>query len=322
MSNTILLTAPEAACLSALRAGKERKPAIALDAGLTIGRADQALIGLLQLHLVTNGPRRVWRITSLGQDADVAIKPVVRTRGRLPNTSEKPGRAASRLLALLDRPRRGIELVELLSVSRQRIHQMISDLAALRLIRLADPAFPTFLVTRHDDPSLLLRPDQERVLSVFRGSVATTLAKIAEAVQMPIGKVRPIAGFLQQAGLIETAGAVKHGDLYRQTAAGAAHWQRSARERPAGLYSLQFRSSRVLAVFACLDRDGPIRTRDVGLALGIPQPVINGLMQNLKRKGMVRTATAERHSPYVLTADGVEMLAAMRRLADGEAAMA
>jgi len=320
MSNTISLTTSEAACLNALRSGNERKALIALEAGLTIRRTDQALAVLLEHDLVTTERSRTWHLTPRGRDADIAIKPVVRTRGRPLNTGAAPGAAGSRMLALLDRPRRGAELAQLLGVSRQRIHQLIADLAALGLIRLADPDFPTFLVARKDDASLLLRPDQERVLSVFPAAAATTLSKITAAVQMPLEKVVGLVHSLREVGFIEKTGTAVHGELYRLTPAGATHWQRSTAERQADLPSLPFRSQRVQAVFACLDRDGPIRTRDVGLALGIPQPIINGLMQTLKRRGMVRTETDARHSPYILTPAGVAMLAAMERQAKGDVA--
>ncbi len=322
MPSSIQLTAPEAACLNALRAGKERKTPLAREAGLTIKRTEAALVVLREQHLVTTVRGRVWSVTPLGRDADIEIKPIVRSRGRPINTAATPGPSALRLLALLDRPRSGAELGLELGVTRQRIHQIITDLIALDRIRVADPTFPTFMIARKDDPTLLLRPDQVRVLSVFPEFTATTLSRVAAAVQMPIAKVTGIGRSLMEAGLIETAGATTtYGDLYRQTPAGAAHWQRSTTERQAELPSLQFRSDRVRTVFACLHRDGPIRTRDVGLALEIPQPVINGLMQNLKRKGMVRTVSDARHAPYILTPAGVDMLAAMDRLAAGDVAI-
>jgi DNA-binding MarR family transcriptional regulator len=103
---------------------------------------------------------------------------------------------------------------------------------------------------------------------------------------------------------------VTKGDLYRLTAAGSAHWQRSATARRADIPPLPFRSGRVFAVLSFLATRGPTRTRDVGHALGISQTSMNALMQTLKRKKMVRTQSDAHHAPYELTQDGRETLAA------------
>jgi predicted transcriptional regulator len=320
MSKLISLTAPEAACLEALRSGTERKALIALQAGLSLRRTMRALGTLASSNLAVNNDGRAWHLTPEGKTVDIAITQAFRTRGRKPMTRSAPGPAAARLLALLDRPRHGAELMTLLGVTRQRVHQLVVALSAFGMIRFADPTYPTFVVARKDDPSSLLRPDQERVLSAFPETVATTLSKVALVVHMSSAKVASTAESLRETGLIEKTGIATYGDLYRLTAAGSAHWQRSSTANHADVPPLPFRSDRVRAVLSCLESQGPIRTRDVGLGLGISQTSINALMQYLKRKNTVRTQTDARHAPYELTPDGRKMLAAMQRQAGAAAA--
>ena len=313
MLDPVPLTAPEAACLEALRSGTERKELIALQAGLNLRQTTRALGRLASLGLAAINDRRTWNLTPRGKKVDIAIVTAMRTRGRKPTTKLVPGASAGRLLALLDqRPRRGAELAALLGVTRQRVHQLVVSLFASGLVRSADPASPAFAIALKNDPTVLLRRDQERVLSAFAGTEATTPSKIGAVVHMVIGKVTIIAQSLRDQGLIERVGLTAYGDLYRLTVAGSAHWQRSAIARRADAPPLPFRSDRVRAVLSCLQNEGPIRTRDVGLGLGIPQPSINALMQYHKRKNAVHTQTDARHAPYELTPNGREMLAAMR----------
>jgi DNA-binding MarR family transcriptional regulator len=312
MPESISLTAPEVACLEALRSGTERKVLIALQVRLNLRQTSNALRRLAALDLASIDDRRTWHLTPRGKSADISIVPAARTRGRKPTVSLAPGASAARLLALLDRPRRGAELSTLLGVTRQRVHQLVVALSAQGLIRFADPTFPTFVVALKDDPSTLLRPDQERVLSALPETEATTLSRIALVVHMPVGKLAAIAASLRAAALIEASGTATYGELYRLTAAGSAHWQRSANTRHADTPPLPFRSDRVRAVLSCLESQGPIRTRDLGRGLGISQTSINALMQYLKRRNTVRTHTDARHAPYELTSDGRQVLAAMQ----------
>ena len=312
MPRPILLTAPEAACLGALRSCTERKVQIALRAGLNLRQTSRALGTLASLGLASTNARHAWHPTPRGKTAKISIAPAVRTRGRKPMTRSVAGTSATRLLALLDRPRRGSELTTLLGVTRQRVHQLVVALSALGLIRFADPTYPTFAIALKNDPSILLQPGQERVLSAFPENEATTLSKVTLVVQMTAGKVATIAESLREAGLIEKTGTATYGDLYRLTAAGSGHWQRSTTARRADIPPLPFRSDRVRTVLSYLQSHGPKRTRNIGLALGISQTSINALMQYLKRKNTVRTQTDARHAPYELTPDGREMLAAMQ----------
>jgi DNA-binding MarR family transcriptional regulator len=207
-------------------------------------------------------------------------------------------------------------LPALLGVTRQRIHQLVGVLVALDLVRTADPDFPGFALARKDDPSTLLRPDQQHVLSALPdGGATTTLSRIARAACTSHARAATVLEALSKAGLVEKAEATTYGDSYRLTADGAAHWQRSATRPRAGIAGppLPFRSDRIRDVLSLLAGQGPTRTRDIGRELGVAQPTINALMQYLKRKKAVRTQSDARNAPYELTPDGREMAAALQR---------
>lgn len=320
--NRILLSASESACLQALREGAERKVRIALRAHLNLRQTDRSLRRLAALQLAVSNDRREWYLTPRARRAEVAIAPVTGKRGRKPGTARTPGVAAARLLALLDRPRRGTELTALLGVTRQRVHQLVVALAAFDLIRMADARFPTFVIARRDDHSILLRPDQERLLSAFPNAGVTTTSCLARVFEARIARLTAIAQSLCDAGLIEKTGATVPDGSYRLTLAGAGHWQRSATapraERPS--LRLPFRSDRVQAVLSLLESNGRIRTRDIGATLGIGSSSINALMQYLKRKQAVRPESELHFAPYVLTDQGREILGSMRRRAEARIA--
>jgi DNA-binding MarR family transcriptional regulator len=314
MQQSIALSVSEAACLEALRSGAGRKKVlIALCASLNLDQAGKALRKLVSLGLATTDGGRNWNLTPRGKRADISIAPPLRTRGQKPLTAVVPGSSAARLLALLDRPRRGAELPALLSLTRQRVHQLVVALSAFGVIRFADPNCPTFAIARTDESAALLRQDQERVLSAFPETDATTLWRVAVATKIDAIKVTALVESLSEAGLVEKSEATYRDDLYRLTAAGSGHWQRSATARRADIPTPPFRSERVRGVLSYLETRGPTRTRDIGLGLAIPQQSINALMQYLKRKNAVRTVTGggARYAPYGLTPEGREMLATM-----------
>ena len=313
MQQSIALSVSEAACLEALRSGVNRKMLIALRVSLNLDQAGKALRKLVSLGLATTDGGRIWNLTPRGKRAVISIAPTLRTRGQKPLTALVPGSSAARLFALLDRPRRGAELPALLNLTRQRVNQLVAAVSAFGLIRFADPNCPTFAIALTDEPTALLRQDQERVLSAFPETDATTLWRVAVAAKIDAIKVAALAESLCEAGLLEKSGASCRGDLYRLTAAGSSHWQRSATVRRADIPTPPFRSERVRGVLSYLENRGPTRTRDIGFGLAIPQESINALMQYLKRKKAVRTVTGARHAPYGLTPDGREMLAAMTR---------
>ena len=173
------------------------------------------------------------------------------------------------------------------------------------------------MIARKNDSSILLRSDQERLLSTFPEAEATTLSRTAHVFQIPTAKLDRIAKSLCKMGLIEKAGMATYGTLFRLTPTGAGHWQRSLTAPRADTPPLPFRSDRVQTVLSYLESHGPIRTRDIGLALGVGKATINALMQYLKRKNAVRPESNTHFAPYELTAEGREILAAMRRRADG-----
>jgi DNA-binding MarR family transcriptional regulator len=254
-------------------------------------------------------------LTLPGKTADSQLATTVRKRGRKPLPKSIPTPSETRLLELLDQPRRGRELAPMLGVTHERVRQMIAALLERDFIRSGDPEYPTSIIARRNDTSLLLRLEQERLLNRFPDSKATTLGRITNLSHTPRATIDAIAETLRAAGLIEKTGEAAHGVLYRLTAAGAGHWQRSATVIQADgppPPALPVRSDRVRNVLADLECNGATRTRDIGLRLGIPQPSINALMQYLKRKGMVRTQTGTRNTPYILTEVGCQTLAAMR----------
>jgi predicted transcriptional regulator len=320
MRDVISLSPTEAACLTALRCGTTRKARIAFQAHLDPRQTDQALEGLAALDIATVDGRRTWHLTRMGETADVLIAPPVGKRGREPGQGWHVGPAATRLLALLDRPRHGADLRTPLGVTRERVRQLVVTLFARDLIRAADVVSPSFAIARKEDPALLLCLDQERVLSAFPETEATTLSKIALVAAKGRTRVAATAESLRGLGLIEKTGVATYGDLYRLTPDGAAHWQRSADKPRAALPTPPFRSARVREVLSHLEREGPTRTRDIGHRLDIPQTSINALMQCLKRKGAVRVQSDARHAPHELTRAGRAVLARMRREAKGAAA--
>jgi DNA-binding MarR family transcriptional regulator len=158
---------------------------------------------------------------------------------------------------------------------------------------------------------VLLTYAQERVLSAFGEEKATTLSRLARVAHRTPAVMAEIADFLRDAGLIEEAGRGAYGELWRLTPAGRSHWQRSPDVAEAEEPPLMFRSGRIANVLAYLAEQGESRTVEVSRALDIPPQSMNGLMQYLKRRRIVRVRSNAFHSPYVLTDEGRELLAAM-----------
>jgi DNA-binding IclR family transcriptional regulator len=275
-----------------------------------------AIGALTSMGLAAPDGKGTWHLTPAGQAAEIVIAPRVRKRGR--GVASGIATSAARLLAALDHPRRGAELPWLLGLTRQRVHQLVVDLAARGHLRLADPNRATYVIARKDDPTLLLRPVEVQVLSALRQAAAVTLSQVANVVTMPHEQIASIMEFLRNEGFAQHAGSGPHGDLYRLTPAGAAHWQRSAAARPACTRRPTPRPPRVHDVLSHLAAEGPTRTRDIGRKLGLRNPHLNNLIHNLKHRGAVRSQFATRGAPYELTARGRGMLAArLRSAGDG-----
>ena len=244
--------------------------------------------------------------------------PSVASRGwhrRDPSAPRKPprtGTAGDRLLGLLDRPWHGAELVQQLGVSRQRVHQVITALSHAGVIRVAVTNPLSFAIARADDTTILLKPEEERVLSALPDQAATTAQKLAVAAHVDQTVVTRVLSTLHQHGFVHPTQSTGKGVMYELTTAGRGHWQRRASLPRAATPPLPFRSGRVQTVLSCLESVGPIRTRDIAQGLGLPLQLINGLMQYLKRRDMVRPVSDARRAPYVLTEEGQRTLAAMR----------
>lgn len=314
MAQKATLTASETRCLEAIRSGANTKTSVALRTQVDLKTAALLLQKLAARHLIAADERNRWKLTPQGETAAISIVPDRdRRRGGKQHGEIRPGTSADRLLALLDRPRRGKELVSDLQVSMQRVHQLVVRLSALGKVRLGEPDRPLHVIARSDDPSVLLCIRGERVLSALPEVGATTRAKIGIAAGVRGADLDSSILNLRESGLVENAGSSEHGTLYRLSRAGAEHWQRAKLARRAELPPLPVRSERVHMVLSYLDQEGPTRTVAVGNALGISRASINALMQYLKRKRLVRKAREGLLAAHELTPEGRTTLQAMTR---------
>jgi predicted transcriptional regulator len=101
--------------------------------------------------------------------------------------------------------------------------------------------------------------------------------------------------------------------LYRITAAGLKHPQRSQSVRRAQAPRLPVESDRIRNVLSAILDSGALRIRDVTDVLRVPHQSINALMQYLKRKHLVKKTGQEFSAPYALTDEGRTALAEMTR---------
>jgi predicted ArsR family transcriptional regulator len=308
----IELPRTEAACLEALRSGARIKSRVAVGAGVTLRAANRALQRLAEKGLAISTSRKPggatrWEPTELGRHAAVAAVDSGRRRGRPPAAPVRSGSSTERLLQHLDRPKRLTELAMGLGISKQRVHQNIVRLLALGLVRSADPERPTRIVARVDDPTILLRAQEQRVISAFPDAVATTTGSLARRLRLPTLAVDRSIEVLISLGLVENSGEVPSGTLFKPTRAGAVHLQRdpsARRAEPPAPPALPVRSDRVRSVLDYLATNGPTRTVRVGKDLDIGHQSINALMQYLKRRGLVRKAGATPTAPHELTLEG------------------
>ena len=319
MPDPVSLPPAEAACLQVLRAGFGRPTAIALRCGHGADRIGRALAVLTDLRLAKKGEDGVWVLTARGRTVTVTVLPVDGTRGRKPSRAVVPGSSAARLLTLLETPRHRADLPGLLGVTRERVRQLVVAQSTAGRIRGAGSQDPIFALALTGDPVVLLTYAQERVLSAFGEDKATTLSRLAMVAHRTPAVMAEIAAFLRDAGLIEATSRAAHGELWRLTPAGRSHWQRLADVPEAEEPPPMFRSGRIANVLAYLAKQGESRTVEVARALDIPAQSMNGLMQYLKRRGVVRVRSDAFRSPYVLTDDGRDLLAAMTRRAEAEA---
>ena len=307
-AKSLLLTQPQAACLVALRSGKETQPKIAVEAKLALAKAASALCALARLELARHDPVKRWHATSRGKTCRFEV---VAERPRRNNGSPGPG--GRRLLQLLDRPRRGSEIVEKLGITHQGVRQLLIKLHACGHVKFADPDNVFWLVMRADDETALLSRNEERVLSATPREYATDATKIRIAARVPDSEIQQILERLLVRRLIEASDGLRASRVYRVTDAGIRHPQyvRSAGRAQAPRPPVE--SDRVRKVLSAIFDSGELRIKDVTNTVSVPRQSMNALMQYLKRKRLVKKSRRDLHSPYALTAEGVAALAELTR---------
>ena len=303
------LTRSQAACLIALRNGKNSKSKVALEAELDLIETVTALAALGQLGLARqNKASRTWRATAHGKVCRYKIVPDRPRRNR-----GAPGASGLRLLALLDRPMRGGDIAEKLEITLQRVHQLVIRLHAQGYVSIGDQANILWMVMRAGDKTRLLSRDQERVLSAIPRDYVTDATKIRLAAHLPEDRVEKILESLIMAKLIETSVGFRGNQVYRLTSAGLNHPQRVRSARHAQELRLPVESERVRNVLSAIADAGALRARDVAKLLQIPRQSLNALMQYFKRKRLVQKVGQDLHAPYSLTEMGHTALAEMTR---------
>jgi len=211
------------------------------------------------------------------------------------------------MIALLDRPRTGVEIASALDVTLQRVRQLVVQLSAQGLVQVADPDQPLRAVWRTGDKVVVLNATAAKVLSAVPERRGTTSHKVAVATRRPIEEVKRALSELVRRRFV-----LREADVFSLTRAGADHWQRRPNARRAGATPLPVKSDRVQKVLAYLLEHGPTRTRDVGQALGVARASMNALMQYLKRKGLVKKSSGGLNAPHELTHAGRKTLGDLR----------
>jgi DNA-binding MarR family transcriptional regulator len=310
---TATLSPAQAACLHKIRRGKVAKTDIAVAAGLSLSHAQAALDALCERGLIgRDRHRRRWVLTELGQTCAVE-----NDKGLLQEDGERPssrvGPSGQRLLDLLDQPMRGDEIARRLTVTRQRVRQLVVKLMAMGRVRVGDPDRVMLIVARREDPSVLLTYLEERVLSSLHQTEETTALCVAAALEVPLADMMKLLTSLNDKGLVRETGQSRRGVHYSLTEAGAAHVQYRSDAKKARPVPLAVRSDRVRQVLSHLAEHGPARIRDLREALHIPHDSANALMQYLKRKGLIHKTADYLTAPLELTTQGLETQRAMDR---------
>ena len=308
MNQTLILTESQAACLAALRLRKETKSQIAIEAKLDLIKAVKALKRLEDVGLSKHGEMNRWVLTRRGRTCHFKTMP-----DRIRRGNTLPGPGARRLLEVLDGPMRGSELAEKLGVTLQRIHQLVVKLHAQRLVKLGDLENILEVVSRNKDKTVLLSRGEARVLSAIPDAYATDFTKIRLAVVLPEKSVQQILDGLVARHFVAALDGLNDRRNYQITAAGLKPPQRHQNKRVAHPPRLPVESDRVHAVLSAMRDARSLRIRDLKVALKIPHPSINALMQYLKRKALVQKTGRELAAPYSLTNKGLDTLAEMER---------
>ncbi len=307
-ARNLFLTEAQAACLIALRSGRDSQSQIAMQAKLGLSRATAALRKLSEFGLAQRHQTKGWQATPLGKTCRFDT-----VAGRPRGNELAPGPSGRRLLKLLDRPMRGRQIVKELGMTRQAVHQLLIKLYAQGHVRFADPENPLWLVMRTDDKTRALSRSEERVLSVAPREYATDAVKIRRAAGVADAEIHQVLERLLVRRLIEASEGLRGNQVYRVTEAGLKHPQRVRSTVPAQAPRLPVESERVRKVLSTIFDSGELRIKEVTNALSVPHQSMNALMQYLKRKHLVRKIGHELHSPYALTAQGISALAEMLR---------
>jgi predicted transcriptional regulator len=310
-AKNLFLTQSQAACLAALRHGKEFQPQIAVEAKLALEKTATILRALARLELAERDQAKSWHATPRGKTCRFETIPE-----RPRRNSGLPGRGGRRLLELLDRPMRGSEIVEKLGMTHQGVRQLLIKLHAGGHLRFGDPDNLFWLVMRAGDKTSILSRNEERVLSAIPREYLTDAVKIRIAAHVPAADIQQILERLLVRRLIETSDGLRGTRVYRVTDLGLKHPQRASSASRAQAPRLPVESDRVRKVLSAIFDSGELRIRDVTSTVSVPHQSINALMQYLKRKRLVKKNGRDLQSPYALTAEGIAALAEMTRNQD------
>jgi predicted transcriptional regulator len=306
----------EARCLCAIRAGASSKSRIAITARLSLLQVVRALDLLVENGLaIRDQARRSWSLTTAGHRIIHGGNHRIISQVQSDVPEPDAGTTANAFLQLLDRPRRAGDLAGQLGVTRQYVHNlMVQHLAAGR-IRVADETNTGLMIARSDDPTILLRKQEERVLSALPDVEAegVTVTQINRVLAMRREQIETSLSGLVLKGLVSMQGTGSQAE-YWLTPSGATHCQRRADARRAA-WSFpreSFRSDRLRSVLAHLAAHGPARSVDISRILGIPFQSMNALMQYLKRRGLASKTGEEKTAPYEITSQGRTVLSALQ----------
>jgi predicted transcriptional regulator len=303
----LYLTQSQAACLIALRHGRDAQSKIAIAAKLGLTKTTAALRTLAELGLAERDQAKAWHATPRGKTC--RFDTVAERRHR----NGRPGPGGRRLLELLDRPMRGREIVEKLGITHQGVRQLLIKLHANGEVRFADPENPFWIVMRAGDNTPILSRHEERVLSAVPREYATDATKIRIAAGVPDAEIAQILERLLVRRLIAASDGLRGTRVYRVTEAGLKHPQYIASACRAQAPRPPVESDRVRKVLSAIFDSGELRIKDVTNTVSAPHQSINALMQYLKRKRLVKKCGSGLHSPYALTAEGIAALAEMTR---------
>lgn len=215
-----VLTESQAACLIALRRGKDTKPSVAIEARLDLPKAAHRLEALRQFGLSEQDRAKRWRVTGLGKTCFFETVPDLRGR------HDPVGPLARRLLDLLDRPMRGALVMKTLGISCQLFRQMTIKLHAQGRLRFGDPEHPSWIVMRANDSTSLLSRDEERVLSAIPLGQVASFTKLKRLTRRHEDVMAQALGSLIEEEFVEAVDGPQGKPAYRLTVAGASHPQR------------------------------------------------------------------------------------------------